>query len=35
MWVTKEEKEQEKRRREDRQTRHIINALLETMGVQN
>jgi hypothetical protein len=27
MWVTKEEKEQERKRREDRQTKQLISAL--------
>jgi|LauGreDrversion4_2_1035121.scaffolds.fasta_scaffold91890_4 hypothetical protein len=33
MWVTKDEKEQERKRREDRQTKQLINALFGGMGV--
>ena len=32
MWVTKDEKEQEKKRREDRQTKQLLNALLGNIG---
>jgi hypothetical protein len=32
MWVTKEEKEQERKRRDDRQTKQLINALFGQMG---
>jgi hypothetical protein len=32
MWVTKDEKEQERKRRDDRQTKQLINALFGQMG---